>query len=170
MAMRPAGDTDLNSEDATATGLFRIPVASRPAVETLFRNTVENAPVGIAFTNRDGAFRHANLAFCAMLGYSVDELRNETVESLTHGEDLEVTKAGLERLWRREVNHLDVERRYMRRNGSPLWVRVTCSLVGNGGSEPECAVEFLRDITARKEMATALLQNQTLLATVVGDL
>ena len=170
MAVKPAGHTDPDAPDAAATGLFRVPSAARPAVETLFRNTVEHAPVGIAFANRDGGFRHANLAFCAMLGYSVEQLRNESIETLTHGEDLEATKQGLERLWRREVSHLDVEKRYIRKNGGPLWVRVTTSLVGNGGAEPECAVKFLRDISHRKEMAAALLQNQTLLATVVGDL
>ncbi|HSY44755.1 MAG TPA: PAS domain-containing protein, partial [Steroidobacteraceae bacterium] len=37
-------------------------------VETLFRNTVEHAPVGIAFANRDGTYRHCNRSFCAMLG------------------------------------------------------------------------------------------------------
>ena len=169
MSVNPA-DTGEGSEDVAATGLFRVPVASRPAVETLFRNTLEQAPVGIAFSNRDGGFRHANLAFCAMLGYSVEELRNESIESITHGEDVPAARADLERLWRREVKHLDVERRYMRRNGSPLWVRVTTSLVSDGGDDPECAVEFLRDITHRKEMAAALLQNQTLLATVVGEL
>ena len=167
MAVKPAGEPE--AEELAATGLFRVPASARPAVETLFRNTVEHAPVGIAFANRDGGFRHANLAFCALLGYSVDQLRHESVESLTHGEDLEATRAGLARLWNREVNHLDVERRYMRRNGTPLWVRVTTSLVGNG-AEAECAVEFLRDISQRKEMAAALLQNQTLLATVVGEL
>ena len=170
MAVKPAGGTDPESADAAATGLFRVPVAARPAVDSLFRETVEQAPVGIAFANRDGGFRHANLAFCGMLGYTVEQLRHESVESLTHGEDLAATKAGLERLWNREVNHLDVERRYIRRNGTPLWVRVTTSLVSNGGVEAECAVEFLRDITHRKELAAALLQNQTLLATVVGDL
>jgi PAS domain S-box-containing protein len=169
VSVNPA-DTEEGSEDVAATGLFRVPVASRPAVETLFRNTLEQAPVGIAFSNRDGGFRHANLAFCAMLGYSVEELRNESIESITHGEDVPAARADLERLWRREVKHLDVERRYMRRNGSPLWVRVTTSLVSDGGDQPECAVEFLRDITHRKEMAAALLQNQTLLATVVGEL
>ena len=170
MTVKPAGDTDAEAADSGATGLFRVPSAARPAVETLFRNTVEHAPVGIGFANRDGGFRHANLAFCAMLGYSVEQLRHESVESLTHGEDLEATRQGLERLWRREVSYLDVEKRYIRKNGSPLWVRVTTSLVGNGGAEPECSVKFLRDISHRKEMAAALLQNQTLLATVVGEL
>lgn len=168
MSPKPAGGPD--TEDNAATGLFRVPIAARPAVEALFRNTVEHAPVGIAFANPDGGFRHANLAFCALLGYTTEQLRHESIESLTHADDLASTKAGLERLWRREVTHLDVEKRYMRKNGTPLWVRVTTSLVEGGGGKPECSVEFLRDISARKEMAAALLQNQTLLATVVGDL
>jgi PAS domain S-box-containing protein len=168
VSSRPAGGPD--PEDNAATGLFRVPSAARPAVETLFRNTVEHAPIGIAFANRDGGFRHANLAFCAMLGYTVEELRAESVETLTHAADLEATKADLERLWSHEVNHLDVEKRYMRKNGSPLWVRVTTSLVEGGNGRPECSVQFLRDISARKEMAAALLQNQTLLSTVVGEL
>jgi len=169
MGVKPMGGAEDAAEDIGATGLFRVPV-SRGPVETLFRNTVEHAPVGIGFANRDGSFRHANLAFCAMLGYTVDELRSESILALTHGEDVQATKAGIERLWRREVAHLDVEKRYIRKNGTPLWVRVTTSLVGDGGPEPECSVEFLRDISVRKEMAAALLQNQTLLATVVGEL
>jgi len=171
MSTKAAGNPDADVEDPGATGLFRVPKAvARPSVETLFRNTVESAPIGIAFANRDGGFRHANLAFCAMLGYSTEQLREESIEGLTHADDLESTRADLQRLWRGEVTHLDVEKRYIRRNGSPLWVRVTTSLVGRGGAEAECSVEFLRDISARKEMAAALLQHQTLLATVVGDL
>jgi PAS domain S-box-containing protein len=168
VSSEPAAGPD--SEDNASTGLFRVPIAARPAVEALFRNTVEHAPVGIAFANPDGSFRHANLAFCAMLGYTAEQLREESIESLTHADDLESTKAGHERLWRREVPHLDVEKRYIRKNGLPVWVRVTTSLVESASGKPECSVEFLRDISARKEMATALLRSQTLLATVVGDL
>jgi len=168
VSSRSAGGPD--AEDSGTTGLFRVPSAARPAVETLFRNTVEHAPVGIAYANPDGGFRHANLAFCAMLGYTAEQLRQESIESLTHAEDLASTRAALERLWRREVTHLDVEKRYIRKNGSPLWVRVTTSLVEGGSGKPECSVEFLRDISVRKEMAAALLQNQTLLSTVVGEL
>jgi len=47
---------------------------------------------------------------------------------------------------------------------------VTTSLVRGGGEESVCTVEFLRDISARKQMAAALLQNQTLLATVIAEL
>ena len=47
MAVKPAGGPEAVSEDVAATGLFRVPVAARPPIDTLFRNTVEQAPVGI---------------------------------------------------------------------------------------------------------------------------
>src|SRR4029077_7799945 len=139
-------------------------------LEALFRNTVEHAPVGIAFANPDGSFRHCNRAFCSMLGFSAKELRRRSIASLTVADDRAATLAGHERLWRGDITHLDVERSYLRKDGSALWVRVTTSLVRGGSEEPVCTVEFLRDISARKEMAAALLQNQTLLATVIAEL
>jgi PAS domain S-box-containing protein len=139
-------------------------------VETLFRNTVEDAPVGIAFADREGRYRHCNRAFCAMLGFDTDELKGESMESLTHAADFRSTREGLERLWRGEIGHLDVEKRYLHKNGGALWVHATTSLVSSGGRQPECSVEFLLDISARKQMAAALLQNQTLLATVIAEL
>jgi PAS domain S-box-containing protein len=169
MKRASAASLEGDGEDPEVTGLFRISGTQRP-VETLFRNTVENAPVGIAFANRDGSFRHGNRAFCALLGFDADELKRESIGSLTHGADLESTTAGLARLWSGEIQHLDVEKRYLRKDGTALWVRATTSLVKGGGAEPECSVEFLRDISVRKEMAAALLQNQTLLATVIAEL
>ena len=139
-------------------------------VETLFRNTVESAPVGIAFADRHGRYRHCNRAFGAMLGFDTAELMSESMESLTHAADLESTTEGLERLWKGEISHLEVEKRYLRKSGGALWVHATTSLVSNGGAEPECSVEFLVDISGRKQMAAALLQNQTLLATVIAEL
>jgi PAS domain S-box-containing protein len=139
-------------------------------VEALLRNTVEDAPVGIAFAGREGRYRHCNRAFCAMLGFTSEELAARTIESLTPPEDVAATTTGLERLWRGEIAHLDIEKRYYRKDGRALWVRVTTSLVRGVRSDPECTVEFLRDISARKEIAAALLQNQTLLSTVIAEL
>jgi len=92
-----------------------------------------------------------------MLGFSAEELSRKSIASLTLIDDRESTLVGHARLWRGDIAHLDVEKRYVRKDGSALWVRVTTSLVRGGGAEPVCSVEFLRDISARKEMAAALL-------------
>src|SRR5581483_9733905 len=120
--------------------------------------------------DREGRYRYCNRAFCAMLGFESGELKGESMASLTHAADVEPTRAGLERLWSGKIAHLDVEKRYLRKNGGALWVHATASLVSGGGPEPECSVEFLLDISARKQMAAALLQNQTLLAAVIAEL
>src|SRR5579863_2056066 len=130
-------------ESAEVTGLFRIAGDVRP-VEALFRNTVDQAPVGIAFANRDGSFRHCNGAFGSMLGFDAAELNYRSIANLTHPEDLESTTAGLERLWAGELTHLDVEKRYVCKDGGALWVRVSTSLVHGSGAEAECSVEFVR--------------------------
>src|ERR1700704_1925616 len=167
--MKTASAASETAELPALTDPLEAPGHSRQ-LDALFRNTVEHAPVGIAFANPDGSFRHCNRAFCSMLGFSAKELRRRSIATLTVADDREATLAGHERLWRGDITHLDVERRYLCKDGSALWVRVTTSLVRGGSEEPVCTVEFLRDISARKEMAAALLQNQTLLATVIAEL
>ncbi len=162
--MKATGATDTLG-DAAVSALLELPVAA----ESLFRNTVEHAPVGIAFANREGNYRHCNVAFCSMLGFTAAELSGRSIASITAAEDRAATAEGLARLWRGEIAYLDIEKRYVRKDGSPLWVRVSTSRV-SGGNGPECTVEFLRDISVRKRIAAELLQHQTLLATVIAEL
>ncbi|MGN6453031.1 MAG: ATP-binding protein, partial [Steroidobacteraceae bacterium] len=89
--------------------------------------------------------------------------------SITAAEDLAATAEGLEHLWRGAMPYLDIEKRYVRKDGSTLWVRVSTSRV-SGGRGSECTVEFLRDISVRKRIAAELLQHQTLLSTVIAEL
>lgn len=154
----------LESSEATGPSRDALPL------EELFRNMVAQAPVGIAFASRDGVYGYCNRAFCSLLGFTSGELGGSSIESLTLSDDRAATADGLGRLWRGEIEHLDVEKRYVRKDGTSLWVRVTTSLVRRRGAEPVCSVEFLRDISVRREMADALVQNQTLLSTLIGQL
>jgi len=138
--------------------------------ETLFRDTVEQAPVGIAYADRAGRFMRCNQTFCAMLGFGLGELQGRSIVDLTYGEDVASTSKELERLWSGETDFVDIEKRYKRKDGSILWVRVTTALVREGNATPERSVEFLRDISTRKKLAAELLQQQTLLEAVITDL
>jgi PAS domain S-box-containing protein len=124
--------------------------------ETLFRYTFDQAPIGVAYADRRGQFLRFNPAFCKMLGFDSAELANKTIADLTQREDLARVSAELERLWQGEVQFVDVEKRCLRKDGSLIWVRTTTSLVCEPGASAECSVEFLRDISARKENAEEL--------------
>ncbi|MHB8478648.1 MAG: PAS domain S-box protein [Steroidobacteraceae bacterium] len=124
--------------------------------ETMFRNTFDQAPIGIAHADRRGRLLRCNPSFWTMLGYDAADLANKTIADVTHGEDVQRVSAELKRLWNGETPFVDLEKRYLRKDGSFLWVRMTTALVREGGGKPEYSVEFLRDISARKESAEEL--------------
>jgi PAS domain S-box-containing protein len=124
--------------------------------ETLFHNTFDQAPIGIAYADRSGQYLRCNPAFCALLGFEPCEITSRSIGELTHGEDVASTAAALERLWNGEVEFVDLEKRYTRKDGSLVWIRMTTSLVRDESATPEFSVEFLRDISARKESAQEL--------------
>ncbi len=119
--------------------------------ETLFLNTFDQAPLGIVYADRNGKFLRFNQAFCAMLGFDRDELADGTTGDFTCAEDVARVSTELERLWNGEVPVVDVEKRYSCKDGSALWVRTTTALVREAGAAPAYSVEFLRDISARKD-------------------
>jgi PAS domain S-box-containing protein len=139
-------------------------------VESLYRDTFAAAHVGIAYEDPAGRILRCNRAFGEMLGYTTDELEGRSVSDLTFLEDVERTSGEQQRLWKNKSGFFDIEKRYRRKDGTVLWVRVTTALVHGSSGTPECAVEFARDISARKEMAAQLQQNKTLLETVISDL
>lgn len=137
--------------------------------ETVFRNTIDQAPLGIAYAERSGRLLRFNEAFCTLLGATAAELEHKTATEITHAEHAGAVAAQLERLWLGEIEFIDTEKRLLRKDGTPVWVRSTTALVREG-ARVECSVEFIRDISQRKELAAALEQQQTLLEAVISDL
>ena len=124
--------------------------------EILFRNTFDQAPLGIVYAARSGKFLRFNQAFCTMLGVDSGDLTDKTMAEFTNADDAVRVSAELERLWNGSIQFSDIEKRFRRKDGSVIWVRTTTALVIDGGAKPDYSVEFLRDITARKESSEEL--------------
>jgi PAS domain S-box-containing protein len=125
-------------------------------VETLFRNTFDQSPLGIVYADRSGRLLRFNKALSAMLGFSRGELEGGSMGAVTCAEDIARVSAEIDRLWHGELQFVDTEKRLSRKDGSIFWVRTTTALVREGDATPECSVEFLRDITLRKEFEEEL--------------
>ncbi|HEX3849231.1 MAG TPA: PAS domain S-box protein [Steroidobacteraceae bacterium] len=132
------------------TELFNVRQDLRKA-ETLFGNTFDQAPIGIAFAGRDGKLFRCNESFRNMLGLEGGDFEQRTLTDFTHPDDVARVSAEIGRLWAGETDFIDLEKRYVRRDGTPLWVRMTTALVREGAGEPEYSVEYLRDISKRKQ-------------------
>jgi len=57
--------------------------------EELFRNTFEQAAVGLAHVGVDGNFIRINQKFCDIVGYSTEEMLTRTFQDITHPDDID---------------------------------------------------------------------------------
>jgi PAS domain S-box-containing protein len=100
--------------------------------EKLFRTTFEAAAVGIAHVAPDGRWLRINEKLCEISGYSREELLGTTFQTLTPKEDLATSLERLGQLLRGEIGSYTVERRYVKKDGSRVWVDLSVSLVNKG--------------------------------------
>jgi PAS domain S-box-containing protein len=139
-------------------------------MEMFYRNTFEQAPIGIAYASRQGRFLRCNRACQQMLGFTSAELEGMSIWQLTHESDLAHSSAAIERLWRGEIDSYSMEKRYVRKDSVAVWVRVTAALVRDQSGTAQCSVGFLEAISDRKLMEEALQQSRNLLETMIADI
>ncbi|MDV3347301.1 PAS domain S-box protein [Leptothoe sp. LEGE 181152] len=119
--------------------------------EALFRNTFEQAAVGIAHLAITRQFIRLNQRYCEILGYSQQELLNLTFQDITYLEDVEHDLHYTQQVLTNQIQTFSMEKRYIRKNGTLMWAHVTVSLVRFQNGEPDYFIEVIEDITARKQ-------------------
>src|SRR3954469_5335766 len=121
-----------------------------PSSDALFK-VVYDSPVALAMTDaRGGApglFVIVNDAFCELLGYSEDELKQRNPLDVTHPDDRELTAEYRRQLFAGEINSYDVEKRFMTSKGEVRWVRLFVSLIRNDEGAPLYSVGRMIDLT-----------------------
>src|SRR6516165_8282096 len=128
--------------------------------EERFRKIFENAATGIAISDWQGQFQHSNPAYCALLGYSEQELRQINFASLVHPEDRQANLADLHRLQAGEVPSFEIENRYVHRDGRPIWVHKFISVLPDKTGKPAYHLALVTDITERKRAGAALRESE----------
>jgi len=128
--------------------------------EERFREVFENAPVGVCVCGLDGRYLQVNAAVCRMLGYSAQELMEFTWMDVTHPDDVEPSRRRVKAVLETPGTLPDLEKRYLHRNGSPVWVRTRISLVRDSSGNSQYLVVHVEDITERKRAEEALRESE----------
>ena len=131
--------------------------------EARFRQTFELAASGMAHVDLDGRLTDVNRRVCDMLGYAEGELLGRTVKSISHPDDRDSTDAERARMRDGEIASVQCEKRYLRKDGSLVWVNLTVALVRNADGAPQYEIAVMEDITERKEREVALQRFRTAL-------
>jgi len=126
------------------------------------RATFEQAAVGVTHTSLDGVFLSANPKLCDLLGYPQNELVGRRFVDITHPEDVAPSEGKRQDLLAAAPSAFvaPFEKRYLRKDGTTVWVIVSPGLVRNEAGEPQYFVTILQDITAQKRVQLALEESR----------
>ncbi|MBI1849855.1 MAG: PAS domain S-box protein [Planctomycetes bacterium] len=127
----------------------RTEVALRESEER-FRAAFAHAAVGMALTTLEGRFLQVNATYCAITGYSPDELFQRDFRSITHPDDLSDNLRLLRQLLDGSIPSFFIEKRYVKKDGSIVWVRNSVSTTRDAQGRPMNMVALVEDITERK--------------------
>jgi PAS domain S-box-containing protein len=128
--------------------------------ETRYRSTFELAGSGIAHIGLDRKFIRVNRRLCEILGYPEQALIGMTGRDISHPEDLEVINTERKRLYAGEIDHVHVEKRYLRKDGSTVWVAFSMVLERDAAQRPAYEIAIFDDITKRKNAEQALRESE----------
>lgn len=107
-----------------------------------------DAPSGIALIAVTGQVVYANRRLGKILGYSRDELGTKRLHDLAHPDDVSDDVKMMERLFSGETGRVTLERRYLHKNGSEVWARLTVGAVGRAPGQARCAMAIVDPIPA----------------------
>ncbi|MBE9157280.1 CHASE3 domain-containing protein [Nodosilinea sp. LEGE 06152] len=131
--------------------------------EQLFRSTFNQAAVGIAHVSSDGRWLRVNQKLSQIVGYTRDELLQRTFQDITYPEDLDIDLTYFHQILADEIQTYSMEKRYVRKDHSLIWINLTVSLVRKATGEPSYFISVVEDISDRKQAEDALQQlNDTL--------
>lgn len=124
--------------------------------EAQVRAMFEGIALGMAgASDYDGRYIWVNHAFCELMGYEAEELLGMRFLDLNHPDDIGGTLGLYHQLLRGERDRYVLEKRLMRKDGTPVWTRITASLIRDPTGGPPVAVSTVEDITKAKEAEEA---------------
>ncbi|HEY5328537.1 MAG TPA: PAS domain-containing protein [Acidobacteriaceae bacterium] len=140
--------------------------------ERLLGPAFARTSVGIAIADGEVHILEANGAFLETLGRSLDELTEETIDSITHPDDRGVNAAGIRSLYAGESQDFQIEKRYVKPDGTEVWVKNSLSALRDENGEPIYTMCICENIDSRKraEEASTRARETLELATRAADL
>ncbi len=130
--------------------------------EERFRMAFEEGPLGITFFSASGELLQVNRCFGRMLGYEPAELRGKCFLDITHPDDAVTASACARQVFDGEIPGYTLDKRYVHRNGHPVWSRLTVTALRNRKGKVLYAIGMVEDITERKQVEEALRRAERL--------
>jgi PAS domain S-box-containing protein len=158
-----AANNELEHRVAERTAELEIEIAQRRrseatlrASEERWRSMFDSSAVGVALTDENQRFVAVNGAFQNMLGYTGEELCSLGPVEITHEDDRAVTQSMIDHMLANPQSGYDIEKRYRRKDGAVVWVRVSTARPPDADGEFQGIPTIIEDITERRRAEDAM--------------
>ncbi len=137
--------------------------------EERFRATFDQAAVGIAHVAPDGRLLRVNRKLCDILCHTEEEMISLSVAEITHPDDVAASMEQFILLQEGKLTDYTLEKRYLRKDGSPVWVNITVSAVSDDTGKLRFSMGVVEDITVRKRAEESLRYSEARFQTLYRD-
>ncbi len=125
--------------------------------EQKYKEIFEFAPIGIFRSDIDGNVLSANSALAYLLGYrSVEEVLKINLRNDVFFDPEEGSK--MFRRYKPVTEGIDIELKWKRKNGSPVWIELNAFIVKDEAGKTLCYQGFVRDISVSKAQKEQLVK------------
>jgi len=138
------------------------------ASEERYRQVEANAPISLAVVSLDGHWLRVNAALCTLTGYDEAELLALTFQDITHPDDLDNDLAFLRRVLAGASETYRIDKRYIRKDRSLVWIRLSVSLVRDDAHKPLYFIAQIEDIDEWKRAEAAVRTSEQRLRVVTN--
>jgi PAS domain S-box-containing protein len=141
--------------------------------EQRFRALFDQAAVGVAQADAlTGKYLQVNQRYCQITGRTADELADLTAVAITHPDYILRDRELVGQVIAGVIREFTVEKRYIRKDASEVWVQVTVSAMWEPNAQPDYFIAVAQDITERKKMEEQFYRAQKLdaIGTLAGGI
>ena len=121
---------------------------------------LEAVSIGVGVDNLDGTTITANAGLARVLGYTVDELQAMHFTDYTHPDHIEADALLFQELAAGLRKTYQMEKCFIRKDGEPVWCRLTRVLVRDATGNPAYCLGMAEDITDRKRAEESLRESR----------
>jgi PAS domain S-box-containing protein len=141
------------------TEAMRLQNLGKPELESYeaYKLAFENAPLGIAKVALNGRFLQVNASFCNIVGRTSEELKLIDFQTITHPADLEQDNENVRKCLSGEIQSYCMEKRYIRKTGESIWVRLDVTLLRDSKELPFQFIAHATDISDSKAIKDELI-------------
>ncbi len=133
------------------TELKKVEIALRES-EVRFRTLFMQGHFAMLLEDADRNVVLVNKAFEKMFGYKSSELTKDTINMLTHPDDVGRSIQFIQKIMNGEIESFDIEKRYLAKDGSVLWGHTGCTAIRDSDAKTTHIIIMIVDITHEKNI------------------